>query len=385
MSVEVRAVSGARDRRRFVGLPFRVHAGHAQWVPPLKLERHAFLSRRMNPFFKHGEAQQFLAWREDGAAGKGGRRVVGRIGAHIDHAFNEYHDARWGWFGFVEVEEDQEAAAALLDAAAQWLRERGCERMVGPAEFTMNDESGILIEGFEKPVMIREPWQPPYYQRLMEGAGMQKAVDLFIWAIAVDDRDGVMPVLFELAEKVQSEHGIRLRRMSRLHLRRDLEHFGELYNATWANNWGFVPYDKHDLDFMAQDMQLAFDRNWFMVAEREDTGEVVGLAITIPDLNQVAAKMNGRILPLGWWRFLRKGGQMDRMRIGFLGVKPEYQHTGVAAKLYAEHFDTAARTPQKHAHCGWILETNEPMNRAMEAMGAEVVKRYRMYERALSA
>ncbi|MHB8492865.1 MAG: N-acetyltransferase, partial [Solirubrobacteraceae bacterium] len=334
-------------------------------------------------------AEIFLAWRSDGAAtaGNGERsrpRVVGRISAHIDHSYNEYHGARWGWFGFLEVEEDQEALAALLDAAADWLRERGCERMVGPADLTMNDESGILVEGFEEPVMIREPWHPPYYQQLVEGAEMQKAMDLFVWSIDVGDRADALPILFELADKVQSEHGIRLRRMSRLHLRRELEHFGELYNATWAKNWGFVPYDKDDLDFMAQDMQLVFDRNWFMVAEREDTREVVGLAITIPDINQVAAKMKGRILPLGWWHFLRRAHITDRMRIGFLGVKPEYQHTGVAAKLYVEHFDMAARRPQTWAHCGWILETNEPMNRAMEAMGAKVVKRYRMYERELA-
>jgi GNAT superfamily N-acetyltransferase len=375
--------------RRFVDLPFRLHANRPQWVPPLKLERRMFLSRRMNAFFRHGEAEYFLAFGNGTENGRpsaaGPTRPVGRISAHIDHAYNEYHDAKWGWFGFLEFEEDPEVLHALLDTAAQWLQARGCERMVGPAEFTANEGCGVLIEGFDAPTLILEPWQPPYYQRLLEQDGMNKEVDMFVWGIRVEDRERTLPVLFELAEKAESEHGIRLRPMSRLHLRRELDTFGEIYNTAWSDHWGFVPYSKQDLDAYAQELQLAYDKHWFMVAERTDTGEVVGLAITVPDLNQVARKMNGRILPFGWWHFLRKAHTMTWIRIGFLGVKPEYQHTGVAARLYIEHFDTAARRPQKQGHCGWILESNTPMNRAMEAMGSHIVKRYRMYERPLAA
>jgi GNAT superfamily N-acetyltransferase len=154
-----------------------------------------------------------------------------------------------------------------------------------------------------------------------------------------------------------------------------------VYNSAWSKNWDFVPFSKKDLDAYAFDLHLAFDKHWFMIAEREDTGEVVGMAITVPDLNQVLEKMKGRLLPLGWWHFLRKGRIMDRVRVGFLGVKPEYQHTGVAAKLYQEHFDAAEARPQKGGEMGWILETNTAMNRGMEAMGGKVVKRYRVYER----
>jgi len=383
VGVEVRAVSGSGDLRRFIDLPFGLHANHPQWVTPLKLERRIFLSRRMNGFFRHGEAQYLLAWRPP--EGGGAPVPVGRISAHIDHAYNEFHDSRWGWFGFLEFEEDADVVHALLDAAAQWLRERGCERMVGPADFTMNDESGVLIEGFDERALIHEPWQPPYYQRLIEQDGMTKAVDLLVWRVSVADRHHTLPVIFELAEKVQSEHGIRLRRMSRLHLRRELDRFAEVYNEAWSENWGFVPYSKKDLDALAQEMQIAYDKDWFIVAEREDTGEIVGLALTIRDLNQVLRKMNGRLLPLGWWHFLRRKRIMNWIRIGFLGVKPEYQHTGVAAKLFIEHFDTADRTVSKDGHCSWLLETNRPINAGMEAMGLHINKRYRMYERPLAA
>ncbi len=377
VSVEIGPVAGGSDLKRFVDLPFRLHANHPLWVAPLKLERRIFLNRRMNAFFGHGEAEYLLARR----AG----RVVGRITAQINHAFNDQHDSKWGWFGFLEFEEDLEVLQALLDAAQAWLRERGCEQMVGPADFAMNDECGILVEGFDLRPMIHQPWHPPYYQRLLEEAGMAKAMDLLMWNLEVTERDRVLPVIWELADKAQSEHGIRVRPMRRRQLRKDMEFFGEVYNAAWSKNWDFVPYTKKDLDALAQELQLAFDKHWFMIAEREDTGEVVGMAITIPDLNQVLEKMKGRLLPLGWWHFLRKGSVMTRVRVGWLGVRPEYQHTGIAAKLYQMHFDAAEARPQKGGEMGWILETNTAMNRGMEAMGGRVVKRYRMYERVFDA
>jgi GNAT superfamily N-acetyltransferase len=373
VSVEITPVSGRRDLRAFIDVPFAVHANHPPWVPPLKLERRLFLSRRMNAFFSHGEAEYFLA-RRDG-------RVVGRISAHVNDAFNDHQHKNWGWFGWLELEDDQEVLDALLEAAETWLRARGKERMVGPASFTMNDESGVLIEGYDVRPMIAQPWNPPYYRERMEQAGMGKAMDLLMWNLEVENRDKVMPVIWELAEKVQSEHGIRVRPMRRRQLRKDMDAFADVYNAAWSKNWDFVPYSKKDLDAFAQELHIAFDKHWFMLAEREDTGEVVGMAITIPDLNQVLERMNGKLLPLGWWYLLRKGRIMDRVRVGFLGVKPEYQHTGVAARLYQLHFDAAEARPQKGGEMGWILETNIAMNRGMEAMGGTVVKRYRMYER----
>jgi GNAT superfamily N-acetyltransferase len=375
VSVEVRAVSGAKELKEFIDLPFRLHANHPLWVPPLKLERRLFLNRRLNAFFSHGDAEYFLA-RRDG-------RVVGRVSAQINHAFNDYQKKNWGWFGFLEFEDDQEVAEALLGAAQAWVQARGCERLVGPADFTMNDESGVLIEGFELRPMIRQPWHPRYYQQRVEQAGLTKAVDLLMWNLEVADRAKVLPVIFELAEKVQSEHGIRVRPMRRRQLRKDMDAFAEVYNSAWSKNWDFVPFSKKDLDAYAQELHLVFDKHWFMIAEREDTGEVVGMAITIPDVNQVLGRMKGRLLPLGWWHFLNKGRAMDRVRVGFLGVKPEYQHTGVAAKLYVDHFNAAEVRRQKGGEMGWILETNTAMNRGMEAMGGRVVKRYRVYERIL--
>jgi GNAT superfamily N-acetyltransferase len=343
-------------------------------VPPLRLERWLFLTKSFNAFFSHGDAQLFLA-RRDG-------RVVGRISAQYDDNFNAHHGNRWGMFGFLELEDDPEILPALLEAAGTWLAERRCDHMIGPMDFTMNDESGVMIEGFDRQPMIRQPWHPPYYQALCEAAGLTKAQDLFMWELQIADRERMLPIIFRLADQVKPRHGISIRRMTRRGLRKDMDRFADIYNSAWSENWGFSPYSKKDLDAYAQELQLVFDANWFMVAETAE-GETAAIAITVPDVNQVLKKMNGKLLPLGWWHFLRKSRSIDRVRVGFLGVKPEYQHTGVAAALYVEHFDTASRTPQKWGEMGWILESNRNMNKAMEAMGGRIVRRYRVYERTL--
>jgi GNAT superfamily N-acetyltransferase len=374
VSVVVRPVSSRRDRREFIELPYRLHSSSGVWVPPLRLERRIFLMRSQNAFFSHGDAQLFLAERDG--------RVVGRISAQYDDEFNRFHGHRWGMFGFLELEDAPDILPPLLEAASGWLRAHGRDHAIGPMDFTMNDECGLLIDGHEHEPMIKQPWHPPYYQARCEEAGLAKAVDLFMWELEISDRTKILPVVFKLAEQVEPRHGIKIRRMTRRGLRKDMDRFADVYNSAWSENWGFTPFGKKDLDVYAQELQLVYDRNWFMVAETPE-GDTAAVAITVLDVNQALKKMNGRLLPLGWWHFLRKGSYIDRVRVGFLGVKPEYQHTGVAAALYVEHFDTAAHVRQKRGEMGWILESNRNMNRAMEAMGGRIVKRYRVYARDL--
>ena len=373
MPVEISAVKGPRDLREFVALPYRLHVG-TPWIPPLKLERYVFLTRKLNAYFTHGEAQYFLA-RRDG-------RVVGRITAQVDRAFNEFHQSRWGMFGFLEFEDDQEIVDGLLAVASDWVRSRGCDRIVGPMNFQLNDEGGVMIEGFEREPLIREPWNPPYYQVRCEAAGLTKAMDLFGWDLSISDRARMNPILPKVAERARTKYGITIRRMSRRHLRREMDEFAKVYNAAWSHNWGFVPYSKADLDQYTIDMQLVFSRDWYMIAEAD--GKTVAMAITIPDIHQVYKKMKGRLLPLGWLYYLLRGRIIDRLRVGFLGVLPEYQHTGVAAALYLEHFKTAEHSRQKTGEASFILEVNTSMNRGLEAMGGRLVKRWRLYERELT-
>ena len=376
MPVEVRPVTSSRDLMRFIKLPWRLYRNEPNWVPPLISERKRHLDRRRNPFFEHAEAEYFLAWRDG--------EPVGRITAHVDERLNEFQDNEWGLFGFFECEDDQEVADALLSTAEAWLRERGRDRMVGPFDFTTNHECGVLVEGYDRKPQILEFWHHRYYPALIESYGLTKAMDLLKWELWVGDaRQRVLPVIVELAEKLESEHGITIRHMKRRNFKREVRSFMEIYNAAWERNWGFVPLTDAELEHYAKELKPVLDENWAMLAETKD-GEVVGVGLTLPDYNQVLAHLDGRLLPFGWIKALRQRPKIDAVRVFALGVKPDYQHTGIAAGLYVRHFEMAEQTPQSGGEMGWILESNTAMNKGMEAMGGEVVKRYRVYEKPLA-
>jgi GNAT superfamily N-acetyltransferase len=373
--IEVKPVEGRRELTQFIKLPFRLHRG-TPWVPPLIYERRQFLDRSSNPYFEHAEAEYFLAWRDG--------RPVGRITAQIDRRWDQYQGGNDGQFGFIDAEDDPEVFAALLDAAESWVREHGRERLLGPMDFTTNDECGLLFEGYDRHPYILEPWHPPYYRERIEALGYGKLIDLLMWNLEMGqlkEGDRFADAIHAVANKVESEHGITVRNMNRSDLEAEMGRFMEVYNAAWEKNWGFVPLTGEEVAFHAKDLKQVLDERWAFIAERD--GEVLGAALTLPDINQVTKRMNGRLLPLGWLRFLLGRRKIDRVRVFALGVKPEYQHTGIAARFYVRHIETAARVGVSGGEEGWILETNEAMNRAMEGMGGTVVKRYRLYEKSI--
>jgi GNAT superfamily N-acetyltransferase len=373
VAVEVRPVAGKRELGKFIKLPWRLYRNEPCWVPPLLLERKRFLDRDRNPFFAHAEAEYFLAWRGD--------RAVGRITAHIDHNFNRFQGNEWGMFGFFECEDDAEAAAALLSTAEEWLRARDRDRMVGPMDFTTNDECGVLVDGYERLPTILTGWHHRYYPSLIEGAGLTKAMDLYMWDLFVSDRDSVHPAIWEAAEQVESKYGITVRPMRKRDMEAEIGRFLEVYNAAWERNWGFVPLTDDEVRHYAKDLKPILDENWAFIAEKD--GEPVAAALSLPDYNQVLIRMNGRLFPFGLLKALWYRRKIDRVRVFALGVKREWQHTGVAAKLYERHYDSAERTPQHAGETGWILESNKSMNRAMRGMGGKIVRTYRVYEKPL--
>lgn len=371
--IHVRPVQNGREMRTFIRLPYRLYAGDDMWVPPLLLDLKQQLDRKKNPWFKHAEAEFFLAWRGD--------RAVGRISAQVDRNFNDFQENDWGLFGWFECEQDPEAATALFDAAAGWLRERGRDRMVGPMSFTTNDECGVVIEGWEIPPSILEPYTKRYYPEIFDGAGFDKAMDLLMYKLEVTDKDKIHPAIWGAARRVD-ESTFTLKRFSRRHLQDDVDRFLDVYNASWEKNWGFVPLEEEEVRHYAKNLKPVLDPHWaFMLIDRE--GDTAGAALTLPDFNQVLKHLNGRLLPFGWAKALWYKRKIDRVRVFALGVKPKYRTTGLAAKLYAEHFNAAEATGVKGGTMGWILESNKAMNRAIQSMGGEVIRRYRLYERML--
>lgn len=376
-SVSIRPVRTRRDLKRFVKVPFGLHRDSEQWVAPLIFERMQFLNRRKNPWFEHGEAEFFIAER-DGEA-------VGRISAHADSRWDQFQGGKDAMFGFFETADDPAVVQALFDAATEWAVARGRERILGPMDFTTNDEIGILIEGFERPPMILEPWHPPCYQRLIEAEGFGKAMDVLMWELRMGqlkEGEKVDPSIHEAAEKALHDEGITIRNMRKREMAAEVRRFMDVYNEAWGDNWGFVPITDAEVEFQAKNLKQVLSEEWTFMAEKD--GEVIGAALTLPDVNQVLAGLNGRLLPFGWAKFLLGQRRIDRLRVFALGVKHDYRHTGVAAGLYLEHIKLAAVPGKIHwGEMGWILETNKPMNRAMEGMGGKVVQRYRIYEKAI--
>jgi len=374
VSVEIRRVATRRDLNTFVHLPWAIYRNHPLWVPPLRFDVRNRLDRAKNPFFEHAEAEYFLAFRDGDP--------VGRITAHYDRNFNRFQHNEWGMFGWFEARDDPLVAGALLDAAEEWLRDRKRDRMVGPLSFSTNDQdAGLLVDGFDREPLILNQWTQPYYPALLEGAGLTKAMDLYMWELWVDDRASVHPAIVRMAEEVKTKHGIDVRGMRKRDLRSEVDRFLEVYNEAWERNWGFVPLTDAEVRHYAKELKPILDENWAFIAEKD--GETVGAALTLPDYNQVLKHLNGRLLPIGWAKALYWRRKINRVRVFALGVKAKHQHTGVAAKLYTEHFDSAARTPQKGGEMGWILETNKSMNRAMEGMGGKIVSTYRLFEKEL--
>jgi GNAT superfamily N-acetyltransferase len=235
------------------------------------------------------------------------------------------------------------------------------------------------VDGFETPPTLMMPHNPRYYVTVLERAGFTKAKDLLVYQGG--SMEGYVPVPERLArgtELIRQRQGITLRPLDMKQFHADVDGIKQIYNAAWQKNWGFVPMTEPEIQHYAKELKPIMDENWAMVAETEE-GEAVAVALTLPDYNQVLKKLNGRLLPFGWLTALRERKKIDKVRVFALGVKPEYQHTGVAAGLYRRHFDMAAATPQDGGEMGWILESNVAMNRGMEAMGGQIVKRYRVY------
>jgi len=348
------------------------------WVPPLRRDVALLLDRGRNPFFEHAEAEYFLAER--------GGRAVGRIAAVANRLHNETHLDRVGFFGFFESEPDQGVADALFEAAAEWLRARGFDTMRGPASFSVNDECGLLVDGFETPPTLMMPHNPPYYVKLVEEAGFTVAKDLL--AYQGGDRtftryEPVPPRLERAVEIMRERMGITLRPLDMKDFANEVERIKVIYNAAWEKNWGFVPMTDREIEHLAEQFRQVAVPDIIPFAEKD--GKVVGFGLALPDLNVVLrTNRNGRLLPVLprlIWALKRE--KIRRARIPLLGVIPEYRGRGLDAVLYHWIWTKAAEHGMYWGEAGWILEDNPAMKAGLEKMNFTVYKTYRLYDRAL--
>jgi GNAT superfamily N-acetyltransferase len=367
---DVVPVETPRDRDAFVALPYDLHRHDPGWTPLLRRDVRILLDPRKNPFFDHAFARLFLA--------RGPRGVVGRIAAIHDRLHEETHGDRTGFFGFFESVDDPEVAGALFEAASSWLRGRQRTALRGPLSPSINDEAGLLVEGFETPSVLMMPHNPRYYAALVEGAGFRKVKDLLAFQ---NVRRSLPERLLRATDIAEARYGVRCRPIDMKRFGPEVEGIKALFNLAWERNWGYVPLTDREVAHLATQLKPIVVPELVLFAER--AGEAIGFAAAVPDLNvALRANRSGRLFP-GILKVLWASRRIGRARVLLLGVRPEWRGRGIDALLYRKIWENANRRGIFWGEASWVLEDNHAMINGLTRMGFEVYKTYRIYERPI--
>jgi hypothetical protein len=375
MSLQVVTVRSKDEREQFLRLPWKLYDGRASWVPNLLILQREVIDTKKNPFFEHGEAQLFLALRDG--------EPVGRISASIDHDHNRYHSEQTGFFGFFEAVEECEVAGALLGSAESWLRERGMARARGPFSFSLNEEAGLQVDGFDEQAMIAMPQALSYYGALVESAGYAKAMDLLAYRWDMQQPPDRMR---EAIARTRAFEGLAVRTVRMRHLKQEVNVLLDIYNDTWHENWGYVPVTRREAAKLVSDLRLVADRRIVLIAEIN--GEPAGMVVGLPNLYEAIHDFNGLVDPLKaiklLWRLKARGTRTGR--IFLFGVKKKFRTrelVGLPFLLLDELYQAGEKARYVWCEQSWVLENNARLNAIMPHWGAFVYKRYRVYEKAL--
>ncbi len=367
---EIRAVTNKTDLDKFIRLPWKIYKDNSHWVPPLIRDVKFKLNREKHPFFEFARMELFVAEKEN--------EIVGRIAAIVNDRHNEFHNEKLGFFGMFESVDDVETARLLYTAAEDWCRKEGMERILGPVNLSTNDECGFLLEGFDLDPAIMMPYTLEYYLKLSEDCGYVKAKDLYAY---YKGEVGVVDRITKLVERVKSKEDVVVRPLDMKNFERDVEIIKDIYNAAWELNWGFVPMTPAEMDLMAKELKPIAEPELVLFAEVK--GEPVGLAITLPDLNFVLKKLNGKLGPIQLLKFLYYKRKIKGLRSIIFGLKKEYRRTGINVVLYYETEVRGAKLGYESCEMSWNLEDNDMINRFDEAVGGKLYKKYRLYEKSL--
>ncbi len=374
-ALQIKPVNSNAALRRFIKLPWHIYADDPHWVPPLYLERRLHFSR-LNPFFRHGRWAAWLACR--------GQVVVGRICAQIDELHRQHYGQMSGHFGLLEAVEDAEVFAALLYAAESWLLGQGTRRVTGPFGLSINQESGLLVQGFDTPPVVMMPHGRPWYDGMVQRLGYTVAQNLHAyWVDVCFDKPRAMRALLK-----RYEGRVRLRALNRRQFRQELAIIRDIFNDAWSNNWGFVPMTAAEINELGTSLRLFVPDGFVHIAEVDE--QPAAFIVGLPNLHESVKKLNGRLLPMGIVTLI---GDVSRRRIKtgrvpLMGVRRALQNTPLGMAL-AFMVINALREPL-HEHgigeveMSWILEGNRGMRHILDAIGSRHYKTYRVYEKRLA-
>ena len=368
-------VSNKADLAEFIRLPAAVFKDDPQWISPLFLERKIHLSPKHNPYFQHAKSQSWLAWRGDVA--------VGRISAQVDQMHLAQHHDATGFFGMLDAEDNQETFAALMATAEQWLAEQGMRRVRGPFNLSINEETGLLIDGFADPPVFMMSHALPYYREHIEQCGYHKAADTLAYLI---NPNFVAPPVMQRLLKMASER-VTVRTLDRSRFDEEIMLLRDIFNDAWSDNWGFVPFTEAEFKALGQNLKFLLHDEYIQIAEVD--GEAAAFIIGMPNINEAIRDLKGKLFPFGWlkliWRLKIKGPASGRVPL--MGVRKKFQKTRLGPGLAFLIIDAVRNELHKRgAHrleLSWILEDNAGMRNIIESIGGTAYKRYRVYERDL--
>jgi len=372
--IDVRPIEGRRDLATFVRLPGELLQDDPQWVEPLHLERRLHLTR--NPAFEHLTWQGFIAWSGD--------KPVGRISAHIDSLHREYHGADTGHFGMLDAIDDPRVFAALFTAAETWLREHGARHITGPYNLTINEECGLLVDGFERPPSMMMGHAGRYYASHVEAQGYAPAKDLLAYWMSTHGVN-FTPTMKRMVNRWRER--IHLRPLRRDRFNEELDILRDIFNDAWARNWGFVPFTDAEFRELGTSLKMLVPSELIQIAEID--GKPVAFIVGLPNLNEAIAPLNGRLWPMGWlrllWRLKVRGTKTGRVPL--MGVRSEYQFSRMGPTLALVLIEAIQAALIRHGiqavEMSWILEDNAGMRNILEHIGTDIYKRYRLYEKQL--
>ncbi|MEK7447864.1 MAG: N-acetyltransferase [Planctomycetota bacterium] len=375
MKFSVIEVHNHQTKKLFIHLPWRIYPPQADhyWVPPIISEEWKLLDPATNPFYQHADVSLFLALDEK-------RQPVGRIAAIVNHQHLKFHQEKIGFFGFFESINSPEAAQLLLDTARHYLQSKGMTAMRGPMNFSINDTCGLLIEGFDSPPTFLMTYNPSYYPELFEKCGLAKLKDLYAYYMNPDTVN-LPQKINRITERIQSRNEITVRHPDMKNLDREVKIIQEIYNRAWEDNWGALPMTDAEIQFMLKGLKPLLVPEFLLIAEVG--GQPTGFSLTLPDYNQAIKKMNGRLWPFGFFRFLLEKRKIKKLRMITMGVVKEFRKRGIDVIFYLESIKQAQRLGYREAELSWVLEDNDLMNRTIQSLGARIYKKYRIYQKVI--
>lgn len=379
-SFDIRAAETPSEINRFLALPYDLYRGQEAWAPPLRLERKDQLDPQKNPAASNLDRKMFLAVKDG--------RDVGRIAAFINPTHDSHHDSETAFFGYFDAIDDSGVLSALLTATQNWATSKGRARLVGPAQWGVNEEVGLLVDGFDHSNVVLMSYGRPYYAPAVEAAGFEKAIDMLAFQADLNEgypRPKMTQMMVNYAKKSDA---ITWRPLNPKDFVGEIERAMAIFNDAWSENWGFLPFPPEDVQHLAKEMKPLIVPERFLLGFID--GELAAFLCMLPDLNELTQGFDGKLLPFNWVKLVYrlKSQKAGQARIPLMGLRRKYHNTrkGLAliASLCEESFESARQAGFTHCELSWILEDNEGMISICEQASAKPYKTYRMYEKRIS-